>query len=115
MRRSVTGRVRGAERGLGRHASPTPRRAIGVVFLAAAALGALGGPAGAAPSGGPKPAPSHPGHARPSEAKAGDMVVLSGGVVVRRGEATGDVVVVHGSARVAGVVRGDVVVVDGPI
>jgi hypothetical protein len=42
-------------------------------------------------------------------------VVLSGGVVVRKGEASGDVVIVHGSARVAGVVRGDVVVVDGPI
>jgi hypothetical protein len=45
----------------------------------------------------------------------GDLVVLSGDVVVRKGETSGDIVVVHGSVRLAGVVRGDVVLLDGPI
>jgi hypothetical protein len=48
-------------------------------------------------------------------ASAGDRVVLSGDVVVRKGEVSGDVVIIHGSARVAGVVRGSVVVVDGTV
>jgi hypothetical protein len=44
-----------------------------------------------------------------------DQVVLTGAVVVPRGADAGEVVVLHGSARVDGVVHGDVVVVDGPI
>jgi hypothetical protein len=44
-----------------------------------------------------------------------DQVVLSGAVVVRRGEEVGEVVVLHGNASVAGVAHGDVVVVDGRI
>lgn len=44
-----------------------------------------------------------------------DQVVLSGRVVVAKGEAAGEVIVFHGRVSVAGVVRGDVVVLDGPI
>jgi hypothetical protein len=87
----------------------------GLVAPLAAVLGLVllvGGPAVAAPS----PSPSKAVHAAPAKPlKSGDLVVLSGDVVVRRDESSGDVVVIHGSARIAGVVRGDVVVVDGPI
>jgi hypothetical protein len=44
-----------------------------------------------------------------------DQIVLSGALVVPRGTDVGEVVVVHGSARVEGVVHGDVVVLDGPV
>jgi hypothetical protein len=39
--------------------------------------------------------------------------VLRGDVVVARGQVVGEVVVFHGSVTVGGVVRGDVVVLDG--
>lgn len=45
--------------------------------------------------------------------EAGDLVVLSGSVLVPRGSSAGAVVVLHGRARVEGVVREDVVVLDG--
>jgi hypothetical protein len=44
-----------------------------------------------------------------------DQVVLSGDVIVHRGEEVGEVIVLHGAVSVAGVVRGDVVVIDGRI
>jgi hypothetical protein len=44
-----------------------------------------------------------------------DQVVLSGRVVVPRGETVGEVVVFHGHVVVQGVARGDVVVVSGSI
>jgi hypothetical protein len=44
-----------------------------------------------------------------------DQIVLSGDVLVRRGEQVGEVVVVNGRVLVAGVVRGDVVVLNGRI
>jgi hypothetical protein len=44
-----------------------------------------------------------------------NQVVLAGDVIVHRGEDVGEVVVLHGSAAVAGVVNGDIVVIDGPI
>jgi hypothetical protein len=44
-----------------------------------------------------------------------NQIVLAGDVIVHRGEDVGEVVVLHGSAAVAGVVHGDVVVLDGPI
>jgi hypothetical protein len=44
-----------------------------------------------------------------------DQIVLSGDVIVHRGETVGEVVLLHGTALVAGVVQGDVVVIDGPI
>jgi cytoskeletal protein CcmA (bactofilin family) len=47
--------------------------------------------------------------------EAGDQIVLSGTVVVPRGEEVGEVVVLHGSARIDGVALGDVVVLDGNI
>jgi hypothetical protein len=99
---------------------PRGRRAVAHAQLALPVVVALGlvllaaGPALAAPPS-PTPSPSKAGHGAPPAVKTGDLVVLSGDVVVRKDEISGDVVVVHGSARVAGVVRGDVVVVDGPI
>ena len=50
-----------------------------------------------------------------SDSDPRDQVVLSGDVNVHRGEDVGEVVVLHGTAVVAGVVHGDVVVVDGRI
>lgn len=44
-----------------------------------------------------------------------DRIVLSGDVLVRRGEEVGEVVVVTGRVWVAGVVRGDVVVLQGRV
>ncbi len=44
-----------------------------------------------------------------------DQIVLSGDVIVHRGEDVGEVVLLHGTVAVAGVVHGDVVVVDGRI
>jgi hypothetical protein len=44
-----------------------------------------------------------------------DLIVLSGDVAVRRGEDVGEVIVLHGTASVSGVVHGDVVVIDGSI
>ena len=41
--------------------------------------------------------------------------MLSGTVTVPRGRSVGEVVVFHGRAVVAGVVVGDVVVLDGPV
>lgn len=48
-------------------------------------------------------------------AGAEDQIVLSGSVTVPRGKEAGEIVVLHGSATVAGVALGDVVVLDGPI
>jgi hypothetical protein len=44
-----------------------------------------------------------------------NQIMLAGDVIVHRGEDVGEVVVLHGSAAVGGVVHGDVVVLDGPI
>jgi hypothetical protein len=44
-----------------------------------------------------------------------DQIVLSGAVDVPRGQEVGEVVVLHGSVSVEGVVHGDVVVLDGRI
>jgi hypothetical protein len=44
-----------------------------------------------------------------------DQIVVSGAVVIPRGLDVGELVVLHGSARVDGVAHGDVVVVDGPV
>ena len=46
---------------------------------------------------------------------AEDQIVLSGSVTVPRGKEAGEIVVLHGSATIAGVALGDVVVLDGPI
>lgn len=56
----------------------------------------------------PAPASAQDGEPR-------DQIVLSGEVVVRRGEDIGEVVVLHGMVVVAGVAHGDVVVIDGDI
>jgi hypothetical protein len=45
----------------------------------------------------------------------GDQLVLSGDVLVRRGETSGDVVIIHGAAWIFGTVDGSVVVLDGPV
>jgi hypothetical protein len=47
--------------------------------------------------------------------RAPDQIVVSGAVVIPRGAEVGELVVMHGSARVDGVARGDVIVLDGPI
>jgi len=44
-----------------------------------------------------------------------DQIVLSGTVEVARGNQVGEVVVLHGSARIDGVALGDVIVLDGGI
>ncbi|HEY7660433.1 MAG TPA: polymer-forming cytoskeletal protein, partial [Actinomycetota bacterium] len=44
-----------------------------------------------------------------------DQIVLSGDVLVRRGEEVGEVVVLRGTVEVGGIVRGDVVVIDGEV
>jgi predicted acyltransferase (DUF342 family) len=44
-----------------------------------------------------------------------DQIVLSGSVVVPRGQEVGEVVVFHGNVVVEGVARGDVVVIDGRV
>src|SRR6266550_2079807 len=49
-----------------------------------------------------------------SGTERGDQVVLSGDIVVHRSEVSGDVVIVHGAARVLGTVHGDVVSLTGP-
>jgi Polymer-forming cytoskeletal len=82
----------------------TPR-SPGAVLVAMA----IGLSAGAAALAGPASA------AGPAASKPGDQIVLSGDVVVSRGRVSGDVVVVHGSARVDGTVRGSLVVLDGPV
>ena len=64
----------------------------------------------------PSPSPSAsgvPGADVPAAPQ--DQIVLSGRVVVPRGQTVGEVVVVTGRVQIAGVVQGDVVVVDGPI
>lgn len=58
---------------------------------------------------------SAPARAAEGGAAAPEQVVLSGVVTVPRGKEAGEIVVLHGSATVAGVALGDVVVLDGPI
>jgi hypothetical protein len=89
-----------------------------VVTAAAILLGAL---LASAPAAGaqvqidsPSPSPSvAPGPALPPTAQ--DQVVLSGRVVVPRGQTVGEIVVVSGRVQVAGVVLGDIVAIDGPV
>ena len=52
--------------------------------------------------------------AQAADDPAPDQVVLSGDLLVARGKTVGEVVVIHGSATVLGVVDGDVIVLDGP-
>src|SRR5919198_1585135 len=44
-----------------------------------------------------------------------DLVILSGDAVVRKGQDTGDIVIIHGRATVRGRVHGSLVVVDGAV
>jgi hypothetical protein len=78
-----------------------------VVFAVLVAACVLGGGGGA----GAQPSPT----AEPEARELRPQIVLSGDISVRRGEDVGELVVFHGSARVAGVVHGDVIVVDGRI
>ena len=59
--------------------------------------------------------PAATASAQPEDAAATEQVVLSGDLVVPRGTAVGEVVVVHGSATIHGVATRDVVVLDGSI
>ena len=104
---------------MGRYDAPmrtpgTLRRAVrrSAVALGAALLtGALAAPALAQGSPTPPPSPS-PG---PGIGGPRDQVVLSGTVIVRRGDEVGGVVLFHGVVEIAGVAQGDVVVLDGRI
>jgi hypothetical protein len=58
------------------------------------------------------PSPS-PGADLPANPQ--DQIVLSGRVIVPRGQTAGEIVVFSGRVQVAGVVQGDVVVVAGPV
>lgn len=58
---------------------------------------------------------SAPAQAAERGGAAPEQVVLSGVVTVPRGREAGEIVVLRGSATVAGVALGDVVVLDGPI
>ncbi len=62
----------------------------------------------------PSPSPS-PSTGADLPANPQDQIVLSGRVVVPRGQIAGEIVVFTGRVQVAGVVVGDVVVVDGPV
>ena len=87
------------------------------LVLAALTVAALGvGLAAATASAQPSPSPSatvSPGPELPANPQ--DQIVLSGRVVVARGQTVGEIVVVTGRVQVAGVVQGDVVLVDGPV
>jgi hypothetical protein len=82
-----------------------PRGRAAFAAVAVLALG-VGGPALAQES--PTPAAEPP-------TEPTDLIVLAGDVDVHRGDDVGEIVVMHGSVRVAGVVHGDVVVLDGRI
>lgn len=81
-----------------------------VLLLSAHAQGAFAQTSSPSPS--PSAVPS-PGADVPTNAS--DHIVLSGRVVVPRGQTVGEIVVVTGRVQVAGVVLGDVVLVDGPV
>lgn len=80
------------------------------VLLAGLVTTVLLGPAAVlAQTSSPTPSPG------PTVVDAQDQVMLSGSVLVPRGQTVGEVVVFHGRAVVLGVSLGDVVVVDGPV
>lgn len=60
-------------------------------------------------------APVRAGAQTPPGGEARDQIVLSGDLLIRRGEDVGEVVVFRGRVFVAGVVRGDVVVLSGNV
>jgi hypothetical protein len=78
---------------------PTARRVLPVALLVAGVL---------APA-------SVRAQTPPKAAEPRDLMVVSGDVVIRRGQEVGEVVVVRGRVLVAGVARGDVVVLSGHI
>lgn len=80
-------------------------RAVFAVLVAGIVLG-TGASARAQPSPAEEPVSAQEPH---------DQIVLSGDISVRRGEEVGELVLLHGTAIIAGVVHGDVIVVDGRI
>jgi hypothetical protein len=80
-------------------------RAVFAVLVAGVVIGA-GAPAWAQPS---------PAEDPDATREPRDQIVLSGDISVRRGEEVGELVLLHGTATIAGVVHGDVIVVDGRI
>ncbi len=89
-----------------------PFFSLSVVLLVVAMPVVAGAPAASAQTATPSP-PSSPGPVVPPDPQ--DQIVLSGRVVVPRGQTVGEVVLVTGRVQIAGVVVGDVVLVDGPI
>ena len=83
------------------------RRSLRVLLVGAALCLAVSPAAAQTPS--PPPSPG------PTAMDAQEQVVLSGSVLVPRGQTSGEIVVFHGRATVLGVALGDVVVLDGPI
>ena len=90
---------------------PRALRALAVTVVAGVALGA--GATATASSLTPTPSPASPGPVL--RRAAPDQIVLSGRVIVPRGQSAGEIFVFRGRAQVAGVAREDVVVVVGEI
>lgn len=88
------------------------RISLFVATVTAAALGALM-PSAPAFAQTPSPLESQPG--ADVAAHPQDQIVLSGRVIVPRGQTIGEVVVLSGRVQIAGVAQGDVVVVNGSI
>lgn len=98
-----------------------PVRNARLVLLGVLVVWVLAFPATAAfaqsssPKASPSPVGSAPSAGPTVPADAQDIVMLSGAILVPRGQTVGQIVVFHGRASVLGVVIGDVVVLDGPV
>lgn len=90
-----------------------PRRSL-VTSLVLLSVMLAGAPVARAQVQIDSPSPSaSPGPALPPNPQ--DQIVLSGRVVVPRGQTVGEIVVVVGRVQIAGLVQGDVVLMDGPV
>jgi hypothetical protein len=88
---------------------------VGVLTGSCLAMMASPGVSQSPTSGTPAPSATAPSAGPTVTAEPQDIVMLSGAVVVPRGQAVGQVVVFHGRATILGVCLGDVVVLDGPV
>jgi hypothetical protein len=81
-----------------------------ILVISVLPLALLGGASAGAALAGPDPVAPVAASTVPR-----DQVVLSGTVTVPRGKEAGEIVVLEGSATVAGLALGDVIVLDGPV